>query len=176
MIHTLSNSALGKKWQLFWQEKKGRSEVRVTGPHVIADGTSVVAGSAQGLLGHHLSALQWEASSPAGARPLLWMWQLAAQPACKTTTGRTSSPTPSLPQWAEPQLLLHHVNELHPYVSCCLWYTTRQLSDLNIALRESPYQLSLRWNHCNTKGICDSLLKGKGEYYCWNTPNSQDLN
>ena len=49
-----------------------------------------------GLLGH-LSALQWEASSPAGARPLLWMWQLAAQPACKTTTGRTSSPTPSLP-------------------------------------------------------------------------------
>ena len=102
MIHTLSNSALGKKWQLFWQEKKGRSEVRVTGPHVIADGTSVVAGSAQGLLGHHLSALQWEASSPAGARPLLWMWQLAAQPACKTTTGRTSSPTPSLPQWAEP--------------------------------------------------------------------------
>ena len=97
MIRTLSNSASEINDSCFGRRR--RVEVRVTGPHVIADGTSVVAGSAQGLLGHHLSALQWEASSPAGARPLLWMWQLAAQPACKTTTtGRTSSPTPSLPQ------------------------------------------------------------------------------
>ena len=50
-----------------------------------------------GLLGH-LSALQWEASSPAGARPLLWMWQQPAEPGSTTGSCSATRPPPSLPR------------------------------------------------------------------------------
>ena len=71
-----------------------------------------------GLLGH-LSALQWEASSPAGARPLLWMWQQPAEPGSTTGSCSATSPPPSLPWvWA----LLHHVRTAPCQLPQSLWY------------------------------------------------------